>query len=109
MLKPTTMSNNQLDNPVVVIILAVVMAVLSLMILLGKGDWMISQYRRLSPEERARYNIHRLRVVCGILILLLAIALPILVLLDANEYIMGSVLITPTAIAVALSYTWCKK
>ena len=70
MLKPTTMSNNQLDNPVVVIIIAVVMAVLSLMILLGKGDWMISQYRRLSPEERARYNIHRLRIVCGILILI---------------------------------------
>lgn len=101
------MSDNQLDNPIVVIILAVIMAVLSLMILLGKGDWMISKYRRLSPEERARYNIHRLRAVCGILILYLAIALPFV--LVANDYVMMAIMGIPTVIAIILTYTWCRK
>ena len=95
-------------NIIHLIIVSVVLLCIGLIILLGKGDWMISQYKRLSPEERAKYNITRLRIVCSVLLIYIAIALLVCHLLGANEVITTTTILAPTIIGVILSYTWCK-
>ena len=42
---------------VVVIIVGAVMAIMGILILLGKGDNLIAGYNTASEEEKAKYNI----------------------------------------------------
>ncbi|MBO5692781.1 MAG: DUF3784 domain-containing protein, partial [Tidjanibacter sp.] len=41
------------------IIISAIIIVMGIMILLGKGDLMISGYTTATPEEKAQYNIRR--------------------------------------------------
>lgn len=83
------------------------LVVMGIVILLGKGDMLISGYNTASPEERAQYNIRRLRLVMGIGI----IAVAGVVLLDAFLNLKWLIIATVVAISiliVILSNTWAK-
>ena len=43
--------------------LIVVMLVMALLIYIGKGDWLIAGYNTATKEEKAKYDIGKLRVV----------------------------------------------
>lgn len=45
-------------------------------IAIGKGDWMISNYRSLPEEKKARVNIVRLRKVMAAMLVFIAVLLP---------------------------------
>ena len=81
--------------------------VMGIVILLGKGDMLISGYNTASPEERAQYNIRRLRLVMGIGI----IAVAGVVLLDAffnTRWFIIATMLPISILIVILSNTWAK-
>lgn len=88
----------------ITLLICVVMGVL---VLIGKGDKLISGYNTASPEERAQYNIHRLRLIVGGGTILISICVTICCLLDNVKLLF--VFIIPITIAiVTLSNTWAK-
>ena len=81
--------------------------VMGIVILLGKGDMLISGYNTASPEERAQYNIRRLRLVMGIGI----IAVAGVVLLDAffnTRWLIIATVVPISILIVILGNTWAK-
>ena len=89
------------------IAITALLIVMGIVILLGKGDMLISGYNTASPEERAQYNIRRLRLVMGIGI----IAVAGVVLLDAFLNLRWLIIATVLPISiliVILSNTWAK-
>ena len=84
-----------------------------LLIVAGKGDNLIAGYNTASAEERARYNVKRLRgVVAGsLLVVMFAFWLPVLLGSCKNGFF---VITMPVALVAAfatiiLANTWAKK
>ena len=93
------------------IIVGSICIIIAVVILLGKGDWLIAGYNTASEEEKEKYNIKRLRLLIGILLLLVA---PTLFLLSDNSnkllhYIFTGIVLALTIIVVILANTWAKK
>lgn len=50
-----------------IVCLAIVFFIISIVILIGKGDWLIAGYNTASEEERKKVNIVHLRIVMAII------------------------------------------
>ena len=74
-------------------------AVLSLVLLLGKGSWLIAGYNTASPEEKKRYDEKRLCRVSGG-------GMAVLTLLMA---VIGAVTVGVVAAVLILSNTVCRR
>ena len=95
---------------IVVIIVAALTAIMGIVVLAGKGDMLIAGYNTASKAEREKYDIKRLRLVIGILLII--VGLLCLLLLDESleaGFAFASVTLTLTAVALALANTWAKK
>ncbi len=93
------------------IVLAVILVVMAIVILAGKGDWMIAGYNTASKEEKETVNVKRLRLILGILLLIIA---PLLFMLGDHSdkttgLIFAGIVIVLTTVAVILANTWAKK
>ena len=89
------------------IAITALLVVMGIVILLGKGDMLISGYNTASPEERAQYDIRRLRLVMGIGI----IAVAGVVLLDAFlnlKWLIIATVVPISILIVILGNTWAK-
>ena len=67
---------------IVLLIVAAPLLIMGIVILVGKGDNLISGYNTASKEEKSLYNIKRLRGLIGGLLVLLA---PMTVILLGEE------------------------
>ena len=95
---------------IAVILVAVLLLVMGIVILLGKGDNLIAGYNTASEQEKAKYNIKRLRGLLGGFLIILA---PMLFLMlnetvEALGAFMG-ITIVLCIIVVILANTWTKK
>ena len=81
--------------------------VLGVLVLIGKGDFLISGYNTASAEERAQYNIRRLRLIVGGGTILISICVTICCLLD-NVKFLFTIIIPITIAILVLSNTWAK-
>lgn len=96
---------------ITVIIVAAIMAIMGVLILIGKGDNLIAGYNTASEEERAQYNIKRLRGLIGGLLIVLV---PMMLLL-CGEVTMKDTLafcalvFVLTIVVLILANTWAKK
>ena len=50
---------------IVLIVIAAILVIMGVVILIGKGDNLIAGYNTASEEERAQYNVKRLRGLIG--------------------------------------------
>ncbi len=50
---------------IILMIVAVFLVIMGVVVLIGKGDNLIAGYNTASKEERAKYNIKRLRGLIG--------------------------------------------
>lgn len=50
-----------------IVCLAIVFFIIGIVILIGKGDWLIAGHNTASEEERKKVNIVRLRIVMAII------------------------------------------
>ena len=96
---------------VFLIILAALLAIMGILILIGKGDNLIAGYNTAPKEERAKYDIKRLRWLTGGLLIILA---PAMFLLN-GEPSMGTtfsficLVFVLSIVVVVLCNTWAKK
>lgn len=57
---------------IALVIVSLILLILGFIIFIGKGDNLIAGYNTASKEEKSQYNIKRLRVLIGGMLLLLA-------------------------------------
>ena len=103
---------------VVLVPMSVVLVLLGVTILKGKGDMLISGYNTASPEKKAQYDVKRLRRVTATLLFVIAIILPLHQLyistLDESQLAVASVVLTAVIVAISIigvisMNTYCKK
>jgi len=91
---------------ILLLIISFIVFVLATIILTGKGDNLIAGYNTSTKEEKERYNIKRVRICIGGILLILS---PIM-LLFADNYIILIAIVPPLSIlSVILTNTWAKK
>ena len=91
--------------------MAVLFAIMGIVILIGKGDNLIAGYNTASKEERAKYDIKRLRGLIGGLLLVWA---PAMFLLYGEpsmgrSFAFASLVLVLSIVVVILANTWAKK
>ena len=91
--------------------MAVLFVIMGIVILIGKGDNLIAGYNTASKEERAKYDIKRLRGLIGGLLLVLA---PAMFLLygepsTGRSFAFASLVLVLSIVVVILANTWAKK
>lgn len=96
---------------VISIIVAVAVAVLGVIVLVGKGDWLVAGYNTASEEERNKYDIRRLRLLMGGVLIVVA---PLCFLLNGDAVESCVLVFTATVVALAvvavvLANTWARK
>ncbi|MBP3440043.1 MAG: DUF3784 domain-containing protein [Tidjanibacter sp.] len=94
------------ESITLLIVVAICVAA-GVLLLLGRGDWLISGYNTASAEERAEYNIRRLRLVMGIGMLAVG-ALVLLDLFVAYEAFLIVTILPVTILILVLGNTWAK-
>ncbi len=101
-----------METSVVEYIIAAMMLVLGVIIALGKGDFLISGYNTASKEEKAKYNIKRLRLLVVVMLVIVSAGLLTGTLLEWNDAEQGYFAVAILLLAVVeciLSYTWARK
>ena len=96
---------------IVLIIVAAILAVLGIVILIGKGDNLIAGFNTMPKEERAKYNVKRLRGLIGGLLVVLAPMTFFMLKEETMSAAWSFVALTFVAciIVVVLANTWAKK
>lgn len=94
---------------VIIYPLSALFLVLALVVYFGKGDNLIAGYNTASEQERAQYNIKRLRLIIALLLLLSAGFVLTLLYFPYISLIAGPIFIIVTLICVVLANTWAKK
>ena len=96
---------------VFLILMAALLAIMGIVILIGKGDNLIAGYNTASKEERAKYAIKRLRGLLGGLLLAMA---PMMFLLygepsTERSFAFAALVLVLSIVVVVLANTWAKK
>ena len=96
---------------IILILIAVLLVVLGVIILIGKGDHLIAGYNLAPQEEKAQYHIKRLRGLIGGLLIAIA---------PMTRFLLGKETLTAVwtfvgvtfvlcIVVVVLANTWAKK
>ena len=83
---------------------------LGVVILSGKGDWLIAGYNTASHEEREKYNMRRVRGVLGVLMFIVAGAVFLMQIMPEIYTILIAILLFILAfITIGIINTWGKR
>ena len=95
---------------ILVYILAGLFIIMSVLLLLGKGDMLIAGYNTASPEERSHYNIRRLRLLIAALLIVVSVGMVALALWP-EKLVAAFTFLTVFLcfLVVILANTWAKK
>ena len=97
---------------IAVLIIALIPALMSIVIALGKGDWLIAGYNTSSKEEKEKVNVKRLRLLTSFFLQLscaFVILLPYTAQKKTLEYILIAGFFFALVVFLILANTWCKK
>ena len=95
-----------------VIIIAVLIAVMGIVILVGKGDMLIAGYNTASKKEREKYNIKKLRWLVGGLLILIAPLMCWALIVEKSKtsgFAFCGIVFILCIVVVVLANTWAKK
>lgn len=93
-------------------IVSLVFAAMAFVVLLGKGDFLISGYNTASKEEKAKFDIGRLRLLVFVMVMIVSIGVSLSALLewgDVEMSIFAVVVILLSVISTVLANSWAKK
>ena len=95
----------------VLIIVAALLIVMGIIIIIGKGDNLIAGYNTASKEERAKYDIKRLRGLIGGLLIAMAPMMLLLAGEPSTEKVWSftALVLVVCIVVVILANTWAKK
>jgi uncharacterized BrkB/YihY/UPF0761 family membrane protein len=96
---------------IVQIIIAIILAIMGVIVLAGKGDMLIAGYNTASKEEKEKVNIKRLRLLIGGLLVVMA---PLCFIIDNNNDVNSGLVFTGIVVVLAiivlvLANTWAMK
>ena len=101
------------ETPAVIMYaVAALLLALSFVILLGKGDFLISGYNTAPEEEKAKYDMPRLRMLIFLELLVVSAGLVLITALELGEVEIGifaSVVVLLSIVMTILANTWAKK
>ena len=89
-------------------IIASLILISGILVLIGKGDWLISGYNTASAEKRKQYNITRLRLLIGVLCIYVAAIMFATAFEPEVEGLLSIIIAPPTFVIVILANTWAK-
>lgn len=90
---------------IIMVVVTLLLVMLGVAILLGKADWAIKQYRRNSE----RYNLLRLRVVTGAVLIIIALIIPFMVIFESCHNILAGAIVGVAIIFGILQETWARR
>ena len=93
-------------------IVSLVFAAMAFVVLLGKGDFLISGYNTASKEEKDKFDIGRLRLLVFVMVMIVSIGVSLSALLewgDVEMSIFAVVVILLSVISTVLANSWAKK
>ena len=91
-------------------VIILIFIILGLVILAGKGDFLIAGYNTAPKEEKEKYNIKRLRLLIGILLFICAGAMTLLHIDVAGSSLAFTIIVMiSTVVIVIMANTWAKK
>lgn len=88
------------------LIISLIVLVLAIIILMGKGDNLIAGYNTSTKEERGAYNIRRVRICIGGMLLILS---PIILLFADNFIVLIIIVPLLSIFSIVMANTWAKK
>ena len=93
------------------IIIAAILLILGIVILAGKGDMLIAGYNTSSKEEKEKYDIKKLRLLLGLLLIILAPCSFLLVHGQTKTLtcVFFTAVVVLTIATLILANTWAKK
>ena len=100
---------------IILSVVALILVVMAVLILIGKGASLIAGYNMASREAQDAYDRRRLRIVIGVLLLLVALSLPafgILLALGFRELVLVAFPVTAFVLDAATfttAHCWAKK
>lgn len=100
--------NGHIDDYIVSLLLVI----LAVVIVFGKGDFLISGYNTASEEKKATYNVQRLRLLVSSLLVVASTGITIAAVLDWSEAerdYLAAALAVIVVVYVVLSYTWARR
>lgn len=90
-------------------IVACICLILAVVILLGKGDWLIAGYNTASKEDKEKCIMPRLRGVIAAILVCAAVFVMLLLLVPALSTIWTVAFISLVVVGLILANTWAKK
>ncbi|MBQ8204443.1 MAG: hypothetical protein IJZ78_03445 [Alistipes sp.] len=90
---------------IIMVVVTLLLAMLGVAIIFGRADWAIKQYRRNSE----RYNLLRLRVVTGAVLIIIALIIPFMVIFESCHNILAGVIVGVAIIFGILQETWARR
>lgn len=100
---------------VILSIVSVILLVMATVIIIGKGDSLIAGYNTASREAQQVYDKRRVRILVGVLLIVVALALPlfgILLVLGYKEAVLVALPVTAFVLVTAtftVAHFWAKK
>ena len=94
------------------IVIAIILVIFGVIILIGKGDFLVAGYNTASKEKKQKVNVKRLRLVIGgfLIIVALTLSLPFLIGNGENTRIITIItIVVMTIVCLLLANTWCIK
>lgn len=91
-------------DTVVTIILSVVLVTMAIILILGKGDWMINT---LKPA-RELYNFSKLRIINAAVLVIVAVMVSLMQLIG-SELLFASIILGASILGFVLMETWGRR
>ena len=91
---------------ILLLIISLIVLVFAIIILTGKGDNLIAGYNTSTEEDKEKYNIKRVRICIGGMLLILS---PIMLLFADNFVLLIAVVPPLSILSIILANTWAKK
>ena len=94
------------------IVIAIILVIFGVIILIGKGDFLVAGYNTASKEKKQKVNVKRLRLVIGgfLIIVALTLSLPFLIGNGENTRMITIItIVVMTIVCLLLANTWCIK
>ena len=101
------------ETPAMVMyVVAALFLLLSFVLLRGKADFLISGYNTASKEEKAKYNMPRLRLLIFLELLVVSVGLALITALELGEVeisIFAAIIVLLSIVMTILANTWAKR
>lgn len=100
---------------IILSVISLLIVVVAVVIMLGRGDDFIVGYNIASKKTRDMYDIRRVRVIVGVLLMLIAMALPAIaamLIMGYKEWVMTTlpaIVFVLIAATFTASHLWAKK